>query len=101
MVTINPDGQGEPVTQLIGQGQAVTQLIGQGQGVTQMVPCSVSTGDLDKLTLALQEAEGQQPSPEKILARRRSASLLNLNSPTASQGESPYAFTQPQGEKEL
>ena len=51
--------------------------------VAQLIPCSASTGDLDKLNTALEEVTGQQ-TPVKVLSRRRSVSLLNLTPPGRS-----------------
>ncbi|KAL8590321.1 hypothetical protein ACOMHN_006437 [Nucella lapillus] len=50
-------------------------------GSPVVVPCSASTGDLHKITLALEEVSGQGQTPAKVMARRRSASLLSLTPP--------------------
>ncbi|XP_070181252.1 histone-lysine N-methyltransferase trithorax-like [Littorina saxatilis] len=47
----------------------------------QVIPCSASTGDLDKLNTALDEVRGEHDIPDYVLARRRSVSLLNLTPP--------------------
>ena len=46
----------------------------------QLVPCSASTGDLDKLNTSQGQAGGEQ-TPMQSLPRRRSVSLLNLTPP--------------------
>nr|KAG5712309.1 hypothetical protein BaRGS_023888 [Batillaria attramentaria] len=59
-----------------------SSMMGLSSGLmpVQLVACSASTGDLDKLNTSLDETTGEE-IPARLLARRRSVSLLNLTPP--------------------
>lgn len=60
-----------------------SSMLGMASGLMQMqmlmMPCSASTGDLDKINTSMDDPGEELPA--RLLARRKSVSLLNLTPP--------------------